>query len=288
MQSVFFILRNISKLAYISLLACSQVAAHTNIDTRTNNSANSNNSSSTPTQTSEGKTKYRIGISYVNGYPFFSLSDIQDKGMGWAILEHFAASKNIEFEYALMPITRLQPAMDIGAIDFIFPDNPLWSSYRSNRLPNIFSGPILRATSTTFVRKENKHITIDQINKVAIPFGYTAFTWFGPIKQYNIQSIPVRDLYTALHTVVQGTTQAADVEYNIGSRLIADNPNLRGLSIASNLPSINVDYHLSTIKHITLLEDLTAFVAQEKTLIEQLKTHYDVKYYDEVYSDTKH
>ncbi len=232
------------------------------------------------------KTKYRIGVSYINSYPMFSSANRKDKGLGWAILENFAESQNIQFEYAPMPISRLQPSMDSGAVDFIFPDNPHWGSYRSNRLPNIFSGPVLSAISATFVRTENQNITFEELSKVAIPFGYSANTWTLPIQTYNIKSVPVRDLGTALHSITQGSVEAADVEYNIGKYIIAQNPNLTGLSIAPNLPNTSVDYHLSSIKHITLLEDLTVFIKQEKVFIEQLRREYGIKYHHEVYTNT--
>jgi hypothetical protein len=227
--------------------------------------------------------KFKIGVSYLNSYPLFSFVDVKDKGIGWRVLEKFAEKNNIEFEYIAMPMTRLQTAMDNGAIDFIFPDNPLWVAYRSNRTPNIYSGPLLSVTSSTFVREENKHVPISDIEKVAIPFGYTAITWVEPIKKYDIQSIPVRDLESALHRLRQGTADAADVEYNIAKHIIESDPRLTGLTINKNLPNISVDYHMSSIKHIMTLEKLTAFMQKEKAFVEALKKEYNIKTHAEVF-----
>lgn len=229
------------------------------------------------------KVKYRIGISYVNDYPMFALADVEDRGFGWSILEMFAQANNIEFEYVVMPITRLQPSMDSGAIDFIFPDNPHWSAYRSNRRPNIYSGAILSAISATYVSAENNSIRLDEVNNVAIPFGYTANTWFEPIQHYNIKSMPVRDLNTALYAIAQRRADAADVEYNIAQYLISQNASLRELVINANLPNEAVEYHLSSIKHIIILEKLTAFIEKEQESIALLRNRYGIKYYHEVF-----
>ena len=235
------------------------------------------------------KAKYRIGVSYVNGFPMFGLADTEDRGFGWSILELFAQANNIEFEYIVMPITRLQPSMDSGAIDFIFPDNPNWSSYRSNRIPNIYSGEVFSAISASFVRSENQTIMLDEVKTVAIPFGYTANTWFDPIQIYNIKSMPVRDLNTALYSIAQGTADAADVEYNIAQHLISQNSSLNGIVLNPSLPSRNVEYHVSSIKHIIVLEKLTAFIEKEKGSIALLRKHYSIKSYDEVFGeDQKH
>lgn len=229
------------------------------------------------------KIKYRVGISYVNDYPMFALADIEDRGFGWSILEMFAKANNIEFEYVVMPITRLQPSMDSGAIDFIFPDNPYWSAYRSNRRPNIYSGPVLSAISATYVTRENNSLMLDEVNNVAIPFGYTAYTWFEPIQNYNIKSMPVRDLNTALYSIAQRTADAADVEYNIAQYLIGQNESLGELVVNHNLPNEAIEYHLSSIKHIIMLEKLTTFIEEEQESIALLQERYGIKYYHEVF-----
>lgn len=229
------------------------------------------------------KIKYKVGVSYVNGFPMFALADLEDRGFGWSILEMFAKANNIDFDYVVMPITRLQPSMDSGAIDFIFPDNPNWSAYHSNRVPNIYSGKLLSAISATYVSNENRTIMLDKVNTVSIPFGYTANTWFEPIQRYNIKSMPVRDLNTALYSVAQRTADAADVEYNIAQYLISQNASLSDVVVNPNLPSKDVEYHVSSIKHIIVLEKLTAFIEAEKESIALLRERYGIKYYHEVF-----
>jgi ABC-type amino acid transport substrate-binding protein len=230
--------------------------------------------------------RFKVGVSYVDSYPLFSFADIADKGFAWAVLEAFAAQNNIEFDYIPMPITRLQPSMDNAAIDFIFPDNPIWFAYRSNRYPNIYSGPLISTISSTFVRTSNADLQINEIKKVAIPFGYTANTWFDGIKQFNIQSVPVRDLKAGLNSVRLGTVDAADIEYNVAKYLMHNHTDLNCLSVSEHLPSAVVNYHLSSIKHILILENLTKFVENNPQLIVALKQKYNILYYDEVFSST--
>lgn len=227
--------------------------------------------------------KFKVGVSYVNSYPLFSFANIEDKGLGWAILEAFAKENGIAFEYLPIPITRLQPLMDNGAIDFIFPDNPLWVSYRSNRYPNIYSGPILSAISSTFVSRSNIDMETKDVSKVAIPFGYTAYTWVNPINKYNIQAVPVRDTRAGLNALRINAVDAADVEYNIGQYLITQDSMLTNLSVSENLPSSPVTYHLSSIKHIMVLEKLTGFIEANPELLQSLKQKYNIKDYGEIF-----
>jgi len=154
-----------------------------------------------------------------------------------------------------------------------------------NRIPNIYSGPIISAVSTTFVRKEHQNIDISQIKKVAIPFGYSANTWIEPIRRYGIRSIPARNLISALREVSYEKAEAADVEYNVGQYLIKENPILDNLTVHPDLPHRSVNYHLSSIKHINVLEKLTKFVQDNPELISELKRKYSVLYHHEVFSE---
>ena len=183
-----------------------------------------------------------------------------------------------------MPMTKLQPAMDTGAIDFIFPDNPAWSTFRSNRLPNIYSATILKATSATFVTVENKDLKIPDIKKVAIPFGYSALTWVDPIENFDIKSIPIRDLKTGLNILRTGSVDAADIEYNTAMHLIENNDMFRHrLIISRTLPHSEVHYKLSSIKHIIVLESFSLFLQQEQELMQKLKAQYNIKEFKQIF-----
>lgn len=235
---------------------------------------------------SDKKRTFKVGVSYLNKYPVYSAVNTGDKGFGWAVLKAFGEANNIEFEFVSMPMTKLQPAMDVGAIDFIFPDNPAWSTFRSNRFPNIYSATLLEAISATFVTIENKHVELTDIKKVAIPFGYTAITWLDPIENFNIKSIPVRDLMIGLNILRTGSVDAADIEYNTAIHLIKNNDLFRNrITIAKNLPHSAVHYKLSSIKHILVLEKLSMFVKQEQKLMQSLKTQYKIKEYREIFPE---
>lgn len=244
------------------------------------NYSNSHASESLPDE--EIKT-YKVGVSYLNSYPLVSFANLEDKGYGWSVLEAFAESQGIEFKYIGLPITRLQASLDNGAIDFIFPDHPKWSTFRTARKPNIYSGPIISTISATFVSEKSASIPLKELSSVAIPFGYTSYTWTSPLENYGITAVPVKDLRAALESVVNGRTQAADVEYNIGQYIITNHSYLKGLTINPKLPNASVDYHLSTIHHQDITNQITQFVKDNPNLINELRQKYNIKTHFEVY-----
>lgn len=226
---------------------------------------------------------YKVGVSYLNSYPLVSFASLNDKGFGWSVLEAYAKSTGIKFEYVGLPITRLQASLDNGAIDFIFPDHPKWTTFRTARKPNIYSGPIISTISATFVKNNNEALPLEQLTSVAIPFGYTSYTWTSPIEKFGITAVPVKDLKAALESVITGRTQSADVEYNIGKYLIKTHKHLQGLTINPLLPNAHIDYHLSTIHHQNITESITEFVKHNSILVNELRHKYNIKTHFEVY-----
>lgn len=228
---------------------------------------------------------YTIGISDINHYPYFSLTKNEDRGFAWSILESFAKQQGIKFEYKVLPITKLQYELEHAGIDFIFPDNPIWVRFKDSANPNIYSASIVQAVAVSYTTKYKEDYTIEQIKKVAIPFGYTSSQWFDAIKKYNIETLPVSDLLQGLYSLRISNTDATDIEYNIANYLTKQNPYWNQVTIARNLPSAPVNYHLSSIKHIQVLEEISDFISNNKDLILHYKNQYNIKYYDEVFTN---
>ncbi len=262
-----------------------EIASNKSLSNDTNQSQSKKIIQKRESDTATKKPRYRIGISHLNEFPLITTKTKSDKGFAWTILERFAKEEGITFQYIGMPINHLQPALDRGAIDFIFPDNPKWTEYRSNRNTNHYSARIISALSSTFVAKQRTNMRINQVKELAIPYGYTAFTWLPHVNTYNISVTPQKDLVSALIAVQRGQVDAADVEYNVGKYLVKTMPRLNNVTLNRSLPHIHVDYHLSTIKHINILAKIDEFLQRNKEFIKEQKEHYDIKYHTEVFHD---
>lgn len=226
----------------------------------------------------------RIGVSNLNHYPSFNFEANQNKGACWEILELFAAQHNYIFDYIPLPKARLQSELEKGEIDLVFPDNPLWTAHKSKPDNNIYSNPIIRGVSATFVDEFNKDIIFTDVRSVSIPFGYTATKWSPDDKDHTIYIMPARDLEIALHRVKIGSTIAASVDYNAGLYIISNNPSLTNLVVNHNLPYSKVTYHMSTFRNVELLEQLSQFLINNEKHIEEIKIKFGLKTYNEVFS----
>ncbi|GEM_PF-5035525 len=226
---------------------------------------------------------FRIGVSDQSHYPLFDFSNDDDKGLAHKILSLFAEKNNFKFEYVAMNYVKLQDAIEKGDIDFIFPDNPSWRAYRYKREHNIYSLPFMQAVSSTFVSTKHKDIEIDQVTSVAIPFGYSPLTWYAAIDKYNIETLTTSDLYASIQSLYRGNVLAADIEYNVAKHLIKVLPNLDAIVVNKNLPSSPTNYHLSTVKHILMLERFSYFVSKHQQQIDDLRKQSQIKNYKDVF-----
>lgn len=226
---------------------------------------------------------FRIGVSDQNHYPLFDFTNSDDMGLAHDILTLFAERNGFTFEYVPMSYVKLQDAIEKGDIDFIFPDNPRWRKYRYTREHNIYSLPFMQGVSATFVSMDHKDITIDQVTSVAIPFGYSSLTWYGAMTKYGIETMTTSGLNASMQNVYRRTVMAADIEYNVAKHLVNLMPNLGSVMLNKNLPSAPAPYHLSTIKHILVIERFSHFISKHQEQIEALRHQYKIKTYEEVF-----
>ena len=226
---------------------------------------------------------YRIGVGDQNHYPLFDFTSGDDMGLAHDILTLFAERNGFKFEYVPMSYVKLQGAIEKGDIDFIFPDNPRWRKYRYTREHNIYSLPFMHAVSATFVSMDHQDMTIDQVRSVAIPFGYSSVTWYGAMQKYSMETMTTSGLNASMQNVYRRTVMAADVEYNVATHLAKVLPHLGSIVLNKNLPSAPAQYHLSTVKHILVIERFSHFISKNQEQIEALRHKYKVKTYEEVF-----
>lgn len=226
---------------------------------------------------------YKVGVSNLILPPLLKINEHSASGFAGDVLNAFASQKGIKFKYIVMRQTQLQPKLEANELDFIFPDNPLWTNFRNPNSRNIYSKPIIFSVSATFVERTNKNISLAEVKTLAVPFGYTPYTWTEFVKNNNIQIVTSKDLLNGLKKLQLGQVDSADIEYNSGRYLISKYQQFEKLMFAPGLPNTSVAYHASTIRHIKLLEELSIFVSKNHTLIERLKEKHGVLYHHELF-----
>lgn len=219
-------------------------------------------------------TEFVVGAQDINYFPHYSFKTGEDKGYAWALLDEFARQEGITLVYVALPIKRLQMELIKGTVDFAYPDNPKWQSQDSNTLNKTFSTPITSAMGGTMVLPQNKGSGIDSFRSLSVPLGFTPIMWTQRIRQGSVTVVSVKDANAALQMVKKGRVDGADIEYHVARYLLGISGDEEALVLDPSLPYDIVDFQLSTIRQVAILEKLNRFIASNPVTLRKLKNRY--------------
>lgn len=221
---------------------------------------------------------YIVGAQNIHYYPHYDFQSNVDKGIGWAILEAYAADSGHTFNYHAMPILRLQRELVKGNVDFVYPDNPKWYDAPGNHEKKYYSTPLVRALGGTIVHPEDSNNAIDKIKRIAMPLGFTPVNWQKRVDNEQTKLVSVNDSITALQMLQKRRVDAANLEYNVVQYIASITPELGPFTLAPGLPHDDVGFMLSTIKHPGLVADLSSFIEHNPDIIQSIYSKYQIRH----------
>lgn len=220
--------------------------------------------------------RFVVASQNLSYYPHYDFRSPSNKGYGWALLEAYAKESGHSFEYIAMPVLRLQRELLKGSVDLIYPDHPKWTNPVSKASQKHFSLPVVTTLAGTWVKPEQYLQPIDNIKKLGIPYGFSPRYWEQRINAGKLTLVGTNDSISALKLVEMGRVEAADCDYHVAKHLLALHPDLGPMKFDPTLPSKPVDFHLSTVHQVKLIEDINQFVLQHPALIARLKQQYGI------------
>jgi len=229
--------------------------------------------------------EFTIGVENINYYPHYDFSVGKKSGYIYDLLELFSSKNNHHFKYVVLPVKRLRKKMlETNQIDFMYPDNPIWEQYLTSNDNKIYSDPIITTIGGTLVKKERLGKGVYAVKSLSIPHGFTSTEWLKIKKERSLEILEVQDAKTALGLVIKGRVDAADVEYNVSQHLLKKMNKEKDVKLDPQLPFIDVSFKLSTLNHISTINEFNIFLSENKKSIDVLKKKYKlIESVDEIY-----
>lgn len=225
---------------------------------------------------------FTIGTQNIDYSPHYHFDSQQDKGYAWAVMEAFAEASDLSFNYASLPIKRLQVELQKGSIDFVYPDNPIWNSATLTKPVKHYSSPMIVAIGGTIVLRKNKGRPLESYTSLALPFGFNPIQWKKTAVYERMRRIATPDALSALNLVALGRVDAADVEYNVMRFLRGEIPAGESLTLDKTLPYNEVAFQVSTIRHPDIVVQLSEFLKSNQSLLAQIRERYGLLLPEEV------
>lgn len=217
-----------------------------------------------------------VGAQNIAYYPHYDFTSRIDKGLGWAILQAYAKASGHTFSYLAMPTMRLQRELLKGHVDFVYPDNSQWHMAVPAETHKFFSKPFVMTTGATFVTRKNASTSLNDINRVAYPLGFTPDIWSGLLKTRQVSLTSVTELSTAFELLLMNRVDAVTLEYTVAQHLIHTSGRFKNIVVNPALPVDQVGFRLSSLNHPSVIDDLNTFISLHPDIIADLYERYNI------------
>ncbi|MCV2884984.1 hypothetical protein OE749_09775 [Aestuariibacter sp. AA17] len=209
-----------------------------------------------------------VGVEDIDYYPYYAFVDSpHNNGFLRTILEQFGKAHHYQFEFIPLPVKRFDHWYEESKIDFRLPDNPLWHGREQQSL--IYSAPILTLSTGTVVPKIAQYRPLREFGVIGTITGFVASPHWADMSASNeleiVNDVTVRSLVRLLY---EGVIEGIDIDLYT-SRYYAREMGFDESQIvyAAHVPSLEVQYYLSTIKHNHVIEEFNQYLNEHQSEI---------------------
>lgn len=194
--------------------------------------------------------EFVIGLENVENCPFICYKDdgtlhgdFEEK------MTAFAKQSNHKLKFLPLPIKRLFLYFINSKVDFKFPDNPDWQKEVKENVKIFYSDPIYSTSEILLSKSKNIDFTKSNYN-IGILRGYTFINEADFLKNKKITLLEVNTEKSLLEALEKNRVELILISKK--STLKLDELNI--------VSTHEVNYHLSTIKYQSILEDFNKFL----------------------------
>lgn len=221
---------------------------------------------------------YTVGVESIDYFPHYTCRDGDYSGFGRAVLDAFAAKAGITFTYKPLPVQRLfKTYLETDDLDFKYPDNSYWQGDMKEGKNVTYSEPVVAYIDGVLVLPENKGKGVDELKSLAIPRGFTAWTYLDRIESKQIRLFELADSTAMVKMTLTGRASGAYGGVAVIKQLLRDlGDGEDALVFDPDLPHTSSHFFLSSRQHPEVLTAFNAFLKDEAAAIDKLKAEYKV------------
>lgn len=208
--------------------------------------------------------------------PQYDFTHSSDKGFAWSVLQLFAKEQGIKLEYKPLPLRRLQAELDLGHVDFVYPDNRRWHSGEEHELNRKFSAVISTAVYGTMVLAANVGRGRSNFKSVAFPRGFVPTKWYEILERRPLRIIETSNAELAIKMVLRNRADGTDIECSVSKFLLRKLGRSGALRIDRDLPFTEIGFRMSTIHQVDIIERLDDFLSTQGAALLELKRRYEL------------
>ncbi len=222
---------------------------------------------------------YVVGVENLAFMPHYS-TDKQGNYSGFAreVLDLFAATAGIQFDYRPLSGERLLPALLQGEVDFKYPDNPTWAQGQKAGKNVSYSQAVVNYVDGVLVPPMGQGQGVDKLQRLAIVNGWTPWAYQARVEAKQTQLVASDDLPAMIKLALKKDADGAYFNIVVASYYL---DNIRAqpgaLVFDPKLPFTRGTFNLSSSKHPQLIQRFDQFLVEQHEQIANLKDKYQVE-----------
>ena len=222
--------------------------------------------------------QYIVGVENIDYYPQYAIKNGEYVGYARELLDAFAKDVGHTFIYEPLPVKRLFGLFLNEKYDFKYPDNPKWSKDMKDDKKVIYSDSVTEYIHGVMVKTENVGKGIEEIKKLGLVLGFTAFEYIEYVQQGKIELIQNRDLPLLIKQTVIGRVDGLYTNIAVGQYKLSEITDEKELLIFdSSLPHTKDYYFLSTLRHPKVIEQFNRWMIDNASIVKILKNKYKLE-----------
>lgn len=220
--------------------------------------------------------KFTVGVENIDYMPHYSGKNDYN-GFAKDLLDQFAKDSGHTFEYKPMPLKRLFGAFMNGKVDLKYPDNAYWGADAKKGKGVVYSKEVVAFTDGVMVKGENLTKNKAQLKTLGTVMGFTPFEYLGDIKGGGIKVVENPSFGALLNQTIAGRIDGAYFNKDVAIFNLKKLGKDGALQFSKNLPHTNSHYHLSTIKHPSVVKEFNDWMVSNKDKVAAIKSKYNLK-----------
>lgn len=215
-----------------------------------------------------------VGVENLAFQPHYGTHNGEYTGYFRDLMDAFAKREGIKVIYKPMDIDDLYTSFFKGQVDLKYPDDAGWRADARKGLKITYSKPLVGYVDGTLKLVSKKELQASDIKTMGKPSGFFMPPYISAIES-GMKVIEFNSTQELIEALRAGTIDAA--YHNVDVALYyARNAKAKDVVFAPDLPMIQSDYRVSSIKHQDLIKRFDDFVVKEKAFCEKLRDKYSI------------
>lgn len=213
-----------------------------------------------------------VGVETIEYLPHYNWDGESYTGFGADLLTRFAADEGYEITWKPLPVKRLMQAVANGDVDLKYPDNAFWSADVKEGKPMVYSQPVIAAIDGVMVKPANLGKPVEEISRLGIVLGFTAFSWMDRIEAGSVTLTENTSFNGMAKQALNDRIDGAYANTDVARRVLVDLGEAPdALVFDESLPHSAADYHLSSSTRADVVERFDAWIAAYPEVVAELK-----------------